>query len=196
MILTWVKSFSKPNEARRALFERLMADSYPAAYHMAYRLTSSRTEAEDLLQESYVRAFRFFNRYDEAMPFSSWLYRIMTNVHIDTVRRKSRIKTVSLDQPSRDGQSSWDFEDPQAGVEDQFMEDELGEPFQLGLKAMTPEFRTAVVLSDVEGMSYEEIAVIMETSVGTVRSRIHRGRKQLRAHLELHCPDLVRGVSG
>ena len=194
MILTWVKSFSKPTENRRVLFERLMSDSYRQAFNMAFRLTSNRAEAEDLLQETYVRAYRFFHRYDENLPFTSWLYRIMTNIHIDAVRRQSRLRTVSIDQSGSDGTQAWDLPDETSNSEAGLMEDQLDEPFQLGLKAMTPEFRMAVILADIEGMSYEEIAAIMETSVGTVRSRIHRGRKQLKAHLEATCPELVAGV--
>lgn len=187
MIVSWVKSFAKPGEDRRPLFERLMSDSYRQAYNMAYRLTSNKSEAEDLLQESYIRAFRFFHRYDETLPFTSWLYRIMTNIHIDSVRRQSRLKTVSIHAGSESGQT-WDLQDTAMTVEEELAHEGLSEPFQLALRAMTPEFRTAVVLADIEGMSYEEVAEIMDTSVGTVRSRIHRGRKQLRVQLERDFP--------
>ena len=176
------------------MFERYMSDSYRQAFNMAYRLTSNRAEAEDLLQETYVRAYRFFHRYDVNLPFTSWLFRIMTNIHIDSVRRHSRIRTISIDQASNEGGQAWDLPDENSRSDTALMEENLDEPFQLGLKAMTPEFRMAVILADIEGMSYEEIAQIMETSVGTVRSRIHRGRKQLKAHLEMTCPELVAGV--
>ncbi len=189
MILTWVKSFSRTQEDRKPLFERLMADSYRQAYHMAYRFTSNRTEAEDLLQETYLRAYRFFHRYDEALPFNAWLYRIMTNVHIDSVRVSNRLRTVSMETATADGTQTWELPDEKADFESQMISESLDDTFQRGLKAMTPEFRMAVVLADLEGMSYEEIAVIMDTSVGTVRSRIHRGRKQLRSYLEQEMPN-------
>ncbi len=194
MILSWVKSLTKSNVDRQELFERLMSDSYRPAFNMAFRLTGNRSEAEDLLQESFVRAFRFFHRYDETLPFNSWLYRIMTNIHIDQVRRKSRIKTVSIDTATNDGVTAWDLPDEQATADSGVLNSQLAEPFQLGLTAMNSEFRTAVVLADIEGFSYEEIAEIMDTSVGTVRSRIHRGRKQLRLHLERTAPDLLAGL--
>nr|MCU0317499.1 sigma-70 family RNA polymerase sigma factor [Fimbriimonadaceae bacterium] len=146
-------------------------------------------EAEDLLQETFVRAFRFFHRYDENMPFTSWLYRIMLNIHIDGMRRKSKLKVVSMDQASTEGGKTWDFADERAVADLSLMEGTLEEPFQLGLKAMSPDFRMAVVLADIEGMSYEEIAEIMDSSVGTVRSRIHRGRKQLREYLVRSWPE-------
>lgn len=184
VIVSWVKSSSRSTDDRRPLFEKLMANSYQQAFQMAYRFTSNRAEAEDLLQETYIRAFRYFHRFDETMPFTAWLYRIMTNLHIDTVRRHSRLKTVSIDQPSGETSTTWDLPDNSAERGDSKVDETLGESLQRALQAMTPEFRMAVVLADIEGMSYEEIAGIMDTSVGTVRSRIHRGRKQIREHLE------------
>ncbi|MFX8612626.1 sigma-70 family RNA polymerase sigma factor, partial [Acinetobacter baumannii] len=80
------------------VFDQMMEQSYRPAFGVAYRLTGNHTEAEDLLQETFVRAFRFFHRYDQSLPFTSWLYRIMTNLHIDRMRKKHRLKTVSLDE--------------------------------------------------------------------------------------------------
>ncbi len=161
-----------------------MRTSYRQAFSLAHRLTGSSSEAEDLVQETYVRAYRFFGRYDRSLPFTSWLYRIMTNVHIDQVRRKNRIRTTSLDHGGADGTSGWDVPDHEATPDRELLHNSLTEPLQLALKSMTPDFRSAVLLADVEGMAYEEIADTMKISIGTVRSRIHRGRKQLRQYLE------------
>ncbi|MEX2242554.1 MAG: sigma-70 family RNA polymerase sigma factor [Fimbriimonadaceae bacterium] len=188
MIATWIKSAGRTKEERLELFERLVSASNRQAHNMAMRLTANSAEAEDLLQETYLRAFRFFHRYDENLPFTSWIYRIMTNLHIDTVRRRNRLKTVSIEQTGSDGNQTWDLPDQKAAADCEVMTYALEEPLQLGLRAMTAEFRTAVVLADVEGLSYEEIAEVMQTSVGTVRSRIHRGRKQLREYLDKSCP--------
>lgn len=188
LIATWIKSAGRTKEERLQLFEKLVADTHRQANNMAMRLTSNPAEAEDLLQETFLRAFRFFHRYDENLPFTSWIYRIMTNLHIDAVRKRSRLRTVSIEQGGADGNQTWDLPDDTATADVNVMESTLEEPLQLGLKAMTAEFRTAVVLADVEGLSYEEIAEVMQTSVGTVRSRIHRGRKQLREHLDRTCP--------
>jgi len=188
LIATWIKSAGRTKEERLELFERLVSASNRQAHNMAMRLTANSAEAEDLLQETYLRAFRFFHRYDENLPFTSWIYRIMTNLHIDTVRRRTRLKTVSIEQTGSDGNQTWDLPDQKAAADCEVMCYALEEPLQLGLKAMTAEFRTAVVLADVEGLSYEEIAEVMQTSVGTVRSRIHRGRKQLREYLDKSCP--------
>jgi RNA polymerase sigma-70 factor (ECF subfamily) len=173
---------------RTALFEQLIRDTQKQAHSLAYRLTGNRAEAEDLVQETYVRAFRFFNRYDDSLPFASWLYRIMTNAHIDMVRRRGRLRTTSLESSGADGVTTWDIPDNGPGPDREMIQNAIEEPVQRALMAMTPEFRTAVLLADVEGLAYEEVAEIMRTSVGTVRSRIHRGRKQLRSHLLKHAP--------
>lgn len=178
-----LKSEATSQAETRQLFEKLMRDSYRQVFSLAHRLTGNANEAEDLVQESYVRAYRFFHRYDRSLQFTSWLYRIMTNVHIDSIRRKSRIRCTSLDAVGPKGNQVWDIADQSSTPEESMVEGHLAEPFQTALRAMTPEFRMAVMLADVEGMAYEEIAEMMDISVGTVRSRIHRGRKQLKERL-------------
>jgi len=180
------------SKASRELFESLIRKTTKQAYSLAYRLTGNGAEAEDLVQESFVRAYRFFEKYDRNLPFSSWLYRIMTNAHIDLVRRRGRLRTTSLEQGGQDGSTTWEVPDLESSPDREMLHVALDEPVQRGLMAMTPEFRTAVLLADVEGMAYEEIAEVMKTSVGTVRSRIHRGRKQLRTHLLKHAPKTYR----
>lgn len=195
MIASLIKSIVTSKTGRSALFEELVEKTHRQAYGMAVRMTGNVHDAEDLLQEAYVRAFRFFHRYDEGLPFLSWLYRIMTNVHIDTVRKRTRVRYVSLDQSVQSDNASWDLPDAGSNADGELMEKSWQEPLELGLQAMTPEFRTAVLLADVEELSYEEIAEIMETSVGTVRSRIHRGRRQLREYLLQSWPGAFDGGS-
>ncbi len=184
-----------PTMDRSALFEGLIRDTHKQAFSLAYRLTGNTAEAEDLVQESFLRAYRFFHRYDETLPFTSWLYRIMTNAHIDMVRRRSRIKTTSLEGAGADGTGTWDLPDAEASPDRMMLHNSLDEPVQKALLSMTAEFRTAVLLADVEGLAYEEVADIMRTSVGTVRSRIHRGRKQIRNFLLKHAPETYRSYS-
>jgi RNA polymerase sigma-70 factor (ECF subfamily) len=179
----------------REQFEWLARQTHQQAFGFAFRLTGNAAEAEDLLQESFLRAFRFFGRYDHSMPFTSWLYRIMSNTHIDLLRRKGRLQTLSLEQPNADGSlATWDVADDEATAEQKLIDATLDAPLQAGLMNMTPEFRQAVVLADVEGMAYEEIAEVMGTSIGTVRSRIHRGRKQLRRYLLKAAPATYRSL--
>jgi len=185
---TLTKPAQHADEASPELFERLMESSHRQAYSLAYRLTGNASEAEDLVQEAFVRAYRFFRRYDRSLPFTSWLYRIITNVHIDSVRRRGKLQTTSLDHTGADGATTWEIADPNDSPEKLTVDQILDSHIQLGLKAMTPEFRAAVVLADIEGMAYEDVAEAMGTSIGTVRSRIHRGRKQLREYLKLYFP--------
>lgn len=192
MFLTAVKDRTAPTRDRTALFEELIRNTHKQAYSLAYRLTGNASEADDLVQESFLRAYRFFHRYDDGLPFTSWLYRIMTNAHIDMVRRRGRLKLTSLEGSGTDGRGTWDIADAQPNADQRMMQSSLDEPVQNALANMTTEFRMAVLLADVEGLAYEEVAEIMGTSVGTVRSRIHRGRKQLRSYLLKHSPDIYR----
>jgi RNA polymerase sigma-70 factor (ECF subfamily) len=181
-----IRALTSSKEDQAILFDRLMEETHRQAYGVAFRLTGNRSEAEDLLQETYLRAYRFFYRYDSAMPFASWLYRIMTNLHIDQMRKKKRFKLISLDDRTNDEEIQ--VADPGGQTDLNLMDDTLAEPLQLALRATNADFRMAVILADIEGLSYEEIAEIMESSVGTVRSRIHRGRKQIRTYLEGNFP--------
>ena len=187
-MLSWVKNRAGTFD-RSSNFERLMRDSYRQAYSVAYRLTGDSADAEDLVQEAYIRAYRFFHRYDDKLPFSSWMYRIIANAHIDLIRRRGKIKVSSLDHSGTDGQQAFEVADHTNVPGNELINGSFSEVVQSGLNQMNPEFRLAVVLADIEGLSYEEVADIMETSVGTVRSRIHRGRVQLRSYLLENAPE-------
>jgi RNA polymerase sigma-70 factor (ECF subfamily) len=113
----------------------------------------------------------------------------MMNAHIDEVRRRGKLRASSLDEPHPETGTAWDVPD-ETGSPDRLMLNEAMEAeIQDGLMSMTTDFRIAVSLADLEGLSYEEIAQVMSTSIGTVRSRIHRGRKQLRNFLVKSCPE-------
>lgn len=194
MITTIIKDRADGGVKRKELFETLVRDSYRQAYNFAVRLCGAGQEAEDLVQESYLRAYRFFHRYDETLPFLNWLYRIISNAHIDSMRKRNRIRVTSLDQPALGTNATIDVADQGPTIDRQMQNDSMSEHVQHALVTMTPEFRTAVLLADVEGMAYEEIAEVMNTSVGTVRSRIHRGRKQLRKSLVEKDPTYYGGM--
>jgi len=171
-----------------AEFERLVKRTQRQAYNMAYRMTGNRDDAEDLTQEAYLRAYRSFDKYNRALPFENWFFRILSNLFVDGLRRKPKQAPLSLDQPlgDPDGESDYLLEipDESADPQAQVLRNVMDERIQCALEKLPREFRTAVLLCDVEGMSYEEIARTMGTSIGTVRSRIHRGRKMLRRHIE------------
>jgi RNA polymerase sigma-70 factor (ECF subfamily) len=195
MLGSLIRQRAAISEDRRALFESLLQRSSRQAYHLAYRLTGNASDAEDLVQETYLRAFKFFHRYDEALPFTNWLCRIMSNAHIDMMRRRGRLKTTSLEQQTASGYQTIEVADHDSHPDRDLMEQSMDEHVQTCLMEMTPAFRTAILLADVEGMAYEEIAEIMNTSVGTVRSRIHRGRRQLKQFLTQRYPKMFGGAA-
>ncbi len=195
MIGSLIRQREIATDERNALFEDLLRNTSRQAYGLAYRLTGSAPEAEDLVQETYLRAYKFFYRYDDSLPFLNWICRIMSNAHIDTVRRKTKLRVTSIDQPTASGYLAIEVPDLNSGPDRIMLEQAMDEPVQECLNLMTSAFRQAVLLADVEGMAYEEIAEMMNTSVGTVRSRIHRGRRQLRSLLTKKCPNLVEEAS-
>jgi RNA polymerase sigma-70 factor (ECF subfamily) len=164
---------------RKASFEELVEKHYRQAYNMAYRISGSATDAEDLTQDALIRAYQSFDRYQPELPFANWLYRIIANLHVDELRRRGRARVESIDACA----ALADIPDHSADPADRLLSRELEGHLQQALDSLSPDFRTAVVLCDIEGLSYEEIAEIMRCSIGTVRSRVHRGRKQMRKHL-------------
>jgi RNA polymerase sigma factor (sigma-70 family) len=153
-------------------------------YRLAYRLTGNRHDAEDLTQDVFVRVFRSLSDYTPG-TFEGWLHRITTNLFLDKVRRQARIRFEALpeDQERLAGRSV----SPEQAWSDAHLDADL----ERALAALAPEFRSAVVLCDLEGLSYEEVAATLGIKLGTVRSRIHRGRTQLRAALAHRAPKLT-----
>ncbi len=165
-------------------FEKLVERTQRQAYNMAYRMTGNRDDAEDLTQEAYLRAYRSFATYNRQLPFESWFFRILSNLFIDLMRRRPKLKPLSLDQPvgeeEHDDNMLLQIPDEEANPERNLMDQVMDEKLQTALGILPAAFRDAVLLCDVEGKTYEEIAQIMGSSIGTVRSRIHRGRTLLR----------------
>lgn len=158
-------------------------------YRLAYRLTGNPHDAEDLTQEVFVRVFRSLASYTPG-TFEGWLHRITTNLFLDAARRKQRIRFEGLaDEIAHRLPGSEPT--PAQAFDDSHLDDDV----QAALKALPPEYRAAVVLCDIEGFSYEEIAATLGVKLGTVRSRIHRGRAQLRTALEHRRPAPVGAAS-
>ena len=151
-------------------------------FRLAYRLTGNRHDAEDLTQEVFVRVFRSLDTYTPG-TFEGWLHRITTNLFLDGARRKQRIRFDNLSDERAARLESADVA-PEVAYADQRFDDDV----EQALLALPPDFRAAVVLCDVEGLTYEEIAQILDAKMGTVRSRIHRGRAMLRRELAHRAP--------
>lgn len=170
-------------------FDGLVLRYHKQAYNIAYRMTGNHADAEDLTQEAFVRAFRFFGNYRRDWPFDNWLYKIMSNLFVDDLRRKPKARLQSLDQPldlsGRGDDVYLEVPDVAANPERMVMAVELEDHVQKALNFLPADFRMTVVLADIEGKSYEEISQAMGCSLGTVRSRLHRGRKLLRSKIML-----------
>ena len=151
-------------------------------YRLAYRLTGNRPDAEDLTQEVFVRVFRSLDTYSPG-TFEGWLHRITTNLFLDQARRKQRIRFDALSD-ERASRLTSSGPTPDVAYTDQRFDDDI----ERALATLPPDFRAAVVLCDVEGLSYEEISEILGAKLGTVRSRIHRGRAMLRDNLAHRAP--------
>jgi RNA polymerase sigma factor (sigma-70 family) len=156
-------------------------------YRLAYRLTGNRHDAEDLTQDVFVRVFRSLSSYTPG-AFEGWLHRITTNLFLDQVRRRQRIRFDGLPDDAADRIAGREATPPEAYDASHFDDD-----VQHALDALLPEFRAAVVLADIEGLTYEEIAQVLDIKLGTVRSRIHRGRSQLRKSLAHRAPAAPAG---
>lgn len=175
------------NAERWPAFESLVVAHQRALYHFALRLTGSDQDAEDLLQEALLRACRSFDRFAPGTAFDRWVYRIIYHLFVDGYRHRKRqpVHLTSLDDPitAEDSEIQREIPDQRPTPDEMALTMEFQSQVKAALATLPAEFRTAVVLCDVQGLSYEEIAQIMNCSIGTVRSRIHRGRRQLRERL-------------
>ncbi|GEE02068.1 hypothetical protein nbrc107696_25140 [Gordonia spumicola] len=157
-------------------WDELVAEHADRVYRLAYRLSGNQHDAEDLTQETFIRVFRSLTSYKPG-TFEGWLHRITTNLFLDMVRRRSKIRMEALE--STYDKIPTDTPDPQQAYADA----NLGPDLQAALDSLAPEFRAAVVLCDIEGLSYEEVGTTLGVKMGTVRSRIHRGRQGIREFL-------------
>ena len=164
-------------------WDEIVREHTPRVYRLAYRLTGNVHDAEDLTHDVFIRVFRSLGTYTPG-TFEGWLHRITTNVFLDKMRRKQRIRFDALSDEAAARLTS-----RSATPEQAFEQNHLGDDVQKALDALPPQFRAAVVLCDIEGLSYEEIGATLGVKLGTVRSRIHRGRQALRDYLAAHAPE-------
>ena len=178
-------------EGAMPTWSELVQEHADSVYRLAYRLSGNQHDAEDLTQETFMRVFRSLKHYQPG-TFEGWLHRITTNLFLDMVRRRAKIRMEALPE---------DYErvpGTDMTPEEAYNVANLDPALQRALDGLAPDFRVAVVLCDVVGMTYEEIGETLGVKMGTVRSRIHRGRAQLRESLEAqalndaHAKELIR----
>ena len=186
-LVTFARSGSE--KAYRELLDRYQRP----VFSLVYRMVRDREQAEDLAQETFVKVFNHLENYNPKYKFSSWIFKIASNLAIDTLRKKTP-ETVSLDG-SRYAQTNEEIESTRISIAssdenpEQLLESkELGQEIESAIGQLRAEYRTAILLRHVEGRPYEEIAEIMEIPLGTVKTYIHRARTELRdllAHLRI-----------
>jgi len=173
------------------IFEEELFPHMEALKTFAYHLTYSEEDADDLVQETYMKAHKFINNYIEGTNAKAWLFKILKNAYINEYRKKSKRPTrvdfenvVNYIEDS--GQNTKNFQDPASDVFDSMMGDEV----TLAINALPLDFKTVILLCDVEGFTYEEISKILDLPIGTVRSRLFRARNVLKEKLKNYAQNL------
>jgi RNA polymerase sigma-70 factor (ECF subfamily) len=190
---------SETREERQARFQREAMPLLDQLYSAALRTTRNPADAEDLVQETYAKAYAAFHQYRPGTNFKAWMYRILTNTYINSYRKKQRQPQTSDSGEVQDWQLARAAEHTSAGLRSAEAEaiDRLPDStVKEALQQLSPDFRMAVYLADVEGFAYKEIAEIMDTPIGTVMSRLNRARKQLRGLLADHARELGMADAG
>ncbi|MCR4398705.1 MAG: sigma-70 family RNA polymerase sigma factor [Firmicutes bacterium] len=169
----------------RSALEALISANEKRLYNFIYRLTGDPDDAADLTQETFLRVCTSIRYFRGDASFVSWLYRIASNVCVDRARRRARRQTLSLDAPVvlEDGECSWVLRDRSPEPGDLAEQTEVREVVRLAIATLPSDYRTVVVLHDLQDLSYREIADVVGCPIGTVKSRLNRGRSALRKRL-------------
>ncbi len=174
------KLIEKASGGDASAFNRLMANHEKRMYAVALRMFANREDAQDCLQEAMLRVYRSIGSFKGQSSFSTWLYRITMNTCLDELRRKKNKQSASLDSLLEQG---WSPADESAAPEKHALRSELKRELQSAISELPEDMRSAVVLRDVQGFAYDEIAQMLDVNVGTVKSRISRAREKLRGKL-------------
>ena len=162
-------------------FEELVAEYQSVVFNVALKILCNHDDAADMAQEALIKAFKNISRFEGKSKFSTWLYKITYNVCIDDLRRNKKMNVRSIDETYDDGDDAIiEPVDPAPTPEESYISKERAQFLHAAIDSLSPEHRTAIIMRDVNGFSYEEIAKIQGCSLGTIKSRINRARNQLK----------------
>jgi RNA polymerase sigma-70 factor (ECF subfamily) len=195
MIFPFIFNFAIviPDEKQRQLYEDFEREAVPhmdALFNFALKMTGDSDEADDLVQETYLKAFRFFDKFEKGTNCKAWLFRIMKNTYINKYRKETK-EPDKVDYEDVENfyenvkPSTTDSAHLEKDIYDNLLDDELSE----AINSLPDDFKTVVILCDIEGFTYEEIADFIDVPVGTVRSRLHRARKMLFTKLQKYASE-------
>lgn len=173
------------------IFDKEFMPNIDSMYNFAYRLTFDEDDAKDLVQETYLKAFRFINSFEQGTNAKAWLFRILKNSFINDFRKKSK-------EPSKvdyqEVETFYNSEDTDVSVTTDLrvetIQDMIGDEISNALNSLAVDFRTVIILCDLEGFTYEEMAKILDIPIGTVRSRLHRARNLLKEKLQSYAESM------
>jgi RNA polymerase sigma-70 factor (ECF subfamily) len=165
-------------------FEELVRRYERKVYNITYRLLGNEQDASEALQDSFLRAYRFIGKFQFKSSFFTWLYRIATNVSLSKLRKREKVDVVSIDEPLNEaGDLPLEIPDYKYNPERMMQQREIRRALQEAVDKLPPDYRSVVVLRDLEGLSNEEASRVLSISVAAVKSRLHRGRLVLRKRL-------------
>lgn len=172
----------KVKEGNQTAFEKLILQYEKQVYNIAYRMFYNEADAKDISQEVFLRIYQKIHTFEETSKFSTWLYRITINICIDELRKRKGKETYSIDETYKqeDGEMTKQYKLQEQGPEEVFLQKERIEALHKGIQKLPEDYKAVIILRDLQNFSYQEIADILSCSLGTVKSRISRGRIQLK----------------
>jgi RNA polymerase sigma factor (sigma-70 family) len=176
---------------KNSIFDTEFMPHIDSMYNFAYRLTFDEDDAKDLVQDTYLKAFRFINSFEQGTNAKAWLFRILKNSFINDYRKKSKLP-AKIDY--QEVETYYNSDDVDYGITTDLrvdaVKDMLGDEISNALNSLAVDFRTVIILCDLEGFTYEEMAKILDIPIGTVRSRLHRARNLLKEKLRSYAQDM------
>lgn len=185
-----MESLNQDEIKKQTDFRDEMVPHLESLYNFALHLTSDHEDAEDLVQDTMVKAYRFFNSYEKGTNAKAWLFRILKNSFINRYRKISKLPNqVDYDEISPYYETIRSEQSETTDMQELMYREMMGDEVTKALKKLPEDFRTVVILCDIDGFTYEEIANMLDVPIGTIRSRLHRGRNLLRSLLNSYAEE-------